>query len=163
PAGHGFQRSLRTLFPAVVLALLVGCQADEIQQYQVPRGEENRTDKMQRLLVAVFPRGETTWFLRLLGSTAVIDAHKEEFERFIQTVRFFDKGPEPIDWALPEGWKREAGNDLRYATLHFGPKDNPLEVWVSKIDNKAEFNGEWRLANVNRWRGQIGLRPIKLA
>jgi hypothetical protein len=161
PPGYGIRRGLGLFAAGVVLALLLGCQADEIQQYQVAHVEDNRADKMQRLLVAVFPHGETTWFFRVLGPAPVIDAHKDEFERFIQTVRFPDKGAEPITWTLPEGWKREAGNDMRFATLRFGPKDASLEAWVSKIDNKADFTGPWRLENVNRWRGQIGLKPIK--
>jgi hypothetical protein len=164
-AGHGIRRSLGTLTAAVALALLVGCQADEIQQYQVARVEENHPDKMQRLLVAVFPHGDLTWFFRVLGPTAVIDAHKEEFERFLQTVRFTDNGGEPVTWTLPEGWTREPGNEMRYATLRFGSKDSPLEAWVTKLGSKGVEAGEagqqWRLDNVNRWRGQMGLRPIK--
>jgi hypothetical protein len=163
--GHQTRRSLRPLAAGVVLALLVGCQADEIQQYQVARVEENQADKTQRLLVAVFPHRDRTWFFRVLGPAPVIDAHKDEFERFLQTVRFTDKGGEPLTWTLPEGWTRDGGNEMRYATLRFGAKDAPLEVWVTSLDNKAggagEFVGQWRLINVNRWRGQIGLKPIK--
>jgi hypothetical protein len=163
--GHRTRRSLRTLAAGVVLALLVGCQADEIQQYQVARVEESQSDKTQRLLVAVFPHRDRTWFFRMLGPTALIDAHKDEFERFLQTVRFTDKGNEPVTWTLPEGWAREAGNDMRFATLRFGPKDAPLEVWVTFLANKGAeaggFVGQWRLDNVNRWRGQMGLKPIK--
>src|SRR5262249_42530245 len=114
---------------------------------------------------AVFPHGERTWDFRVLGPTAAIDAHKDEFERFLQTVRFTDKGNEPVTWTLPEGCTREAGNEMRYAPLRCGPRAAPLERWVTKLYSKAAGRGEageqWRLDNVNRWRGQIGLRPIK--
>jgi len=68
--------------------------------------------------------------------------------------------PEPADgglrWTLPSGWKEApGGGQMRYATLT-PPVQGKVEVTVIRLPGPA--GGE--LANVNRWRNQIGLAPI---
>lgn len=61
-----------------------------------------------------------------------------------------------LDWIIPEGWtaeKHEGG--MRYATLK---PSGPGKVEVSVVVLPSPAGG--KLANVNRWRGQIGLPPI---
>jgi len=65
-------------------------------------------------------------------------------------------GEEPIHWGLPEGWTQQPGDDIRFATLTDARTDPPLTVTVTKLPARA---GDL-LANVNRWRGQLGLDPI---
>lgn len=65
-------------------------------------------------------------------------------------------GEEPIHWSLPEGWTQEPGDDIRFATLTDARSDPPLTITVTKLPARA---GDL-LANVNRWRGQLGLAPI---
>ena len=61
-----------------------------------------------------------------------------------------------LDWILPKGWTAEKNDGgLRYATLKPG---GPGKVDVSVIVLPGPAGGE--LANVNRWRGQVGLPPI---
>ena len=64
-----------------------------------------------------------------------------------------------LSWTVPEGWvDLNVSNSMRLATL--APKDNKaLQVKISKFPGNV--GGE--LANVNRWRGQIGLGAIKEA
>lgn len=59
-------------------------------------------------------------------------------------------------WKLPKGWTedRSAGG-MRYATLK-APAPGKLDVSVTVFPGPA--GGE--LANVNRWRNQIGLPPL---
>jgi hypothetical protein len=51
---------------------------------------------------------------------------------------------------------------MRFATLLLGPRDQPLELTVTKLgrqgDDKLE---EGVLQNVNRWRGQMGVAPVE--
>jgi len=61
----------------------------------------------------------------------------------------------PLKWSLPKGWTSAPGNGMRFATLT-PPGEGKLEVSVVVLPGQA--GGE--LANVNRWRGQIGLEPI---
>jgi len=59
-----------------------------------------------------------------------------------------------LAWKLPAGWTDEAGSGMRYATI----KPTTPKVDVSVIVLPGPAGGE--LANVNRWRGQLGLQPI---
>lgn len=57
-----------------------------------------------------------------------------------------------LHWTLPNGWSEEKGGGMRFATLK-APFSGKLDVSVTFLPGAA--GGE--LANVNRWRGQIGL------
>jgi hypothetical protein len=61
-----------------------------------------------------------------------------------------------LRWALPKGWTetRSAGG-MRYATIQ-PTAQGKIEVSVTVFPGPA--GGE--LANVNRWRNQIGLSPV---
>lgn len=63
--------------------------------------------------------------------------------------------PGALRWALPPGWTESAGGQMRYATLK-PPVVGRIDASVVVLPGPA--GGE--LANVNRWRGQIGLQPI---
>jgi hypothetical protein len=59
-------------------------------------------------------------------------------------------------WSLPPRWTQEAGGSaMRYATLK-APVAGKVDVSVTVLPGDA--GGE--LANVNRWRNQIGLPPL---
>lgn len=60
----------------------------------------------------------------------------------------------PIDWDIPEGWRKLPGTrPMRVATFE---ADGPIQIAVSVLPGDAGGI----LANVNRWRGQLGLGPI---
>jgi hypothetical protein len=60
-----------------------------------------------------------------------------------------------LRWTLPTGWSEAPGGQMRYATLK-PPVAGRIDGSVVVLPGPA--GGE--LANVNRWRGQIGLGPI---
>ncbi len=60
-----------------------------------------------------------------------------------------------LAWTLPEGWSQRAGGTMRFATLT-PPVAGRVDASVVVLPGPA--GGE--LANVNRWRGQIGLEPL---
>ncbi|HYQ80796.1 MAG TPA: hypothetical protein VEP68_04805 [Anaeromyxobacteraceae bacterium] len=61
-----------------------------------------------------------------------------------------------LAWTLPKAWTETHGGDaMRFATLK-PPVDGRIDVSVVVLPGTA--GGE--LANVNRWRGQIGLPPL---
>jgi hypothetical protein len=62
---------------------------------------------------------------------------------------------EEIAWDRPEGWTQKEGPG-RIATLTAGTGDSAIEVAVTKFP--GDVGG--KLANVNRWRGQVGLPPV---
>jgi hypothetical protein len=59
-----------------------------------------------------------------------------------------------LRWTLPKGWTQKDAGGMRYATLK--PPVNDVDVSVVVLPGPA--GGE--LANVNRWRGQLGLGAI---
>jgi hypothetical protein len=60
-----------------------------------------------------------------------------------------------LRWTLPTGWAEEPGGQMRYATFR-PPVAGRIDASVVVLPGPA--GGE--LANVNRWRGQIGLGPL---
>ena len=60
-----------------------------------------------------------------------------------------------LKWTLPKGWTETQGTGMRFATL---TPPGPGKAELSVVVLPGAAGGE--LANVNRWRGQIGLAPI---
>jgi hypothetical protein len=60
-----------------------------------------------------------------------------------------------LRWTLPTGWTESAGGQMRFATLR-PPVTGRIDASVVVLPGPA--GGE--LANVNRWRNQIGLPPV---
>ena len=67
-----------------------------------------------------------------------------------------EEGAPALKWTLPGGWTETHPGGMRYATLKPSAKGS---VDVSVIVLSGPAGGE--LANVNRWRGQIGLGEIE--
>jgi len=65
-------------------------------------------------------------------------------------------GKGALKWSLPKGWTEAPGSGMRYATLT-PPGGGKAEMSVVVLPGPA--GGE--AANVNRWRGQIGLPPLE--
>ncbi len=65
-------------------------------------------------------------------------------------------GAAKLDWSLPNGWTQAQTGGVRFATLK-APVAGNLDISVVVLAGPA--GGE--LANVNRWRGQIGLPPLE--
>ena len=62
----------------------------------------------------------------------------------------------PMEWDLPKGWLRKANpNEMRFATLSAGERDDQIEVAISQLGGSGGGNR----ANIDRWRNQIGLGP----
>lgn len=64
-------------------------------------------------------------------------------------------GKGALKWSTPKGWTEAAGSGMRYATL---TPPGPGKVEMSVVVLPGSAGGE--PANVNRWRGQIGLPPM---
>jgi len=69
-----------------------------------------------------------------------------------------DMGAKPagLRWSLPAGWKELPATGMRAAAFEPPQADGKSEVTVVALP--GDVGGE--LANVNRWRGQIGLTPL---
>ncbi len=60
-------------------------------------------------------------------------------------------------WTTPESWRFVPGErPMRLATYEIADESGPVEVAVTRFP--GDVGG--MLANINRWRGQVGLGPI---
>ena len=149
-----------SLFLAALAALTAaGCGEESIRQYAAPKAE---APERVGLIGVIYPHGDLTWFFKLMGPESAVSAQAGAVDDFLKSVHFTDQGDRPMEWKLPEGWQpvadAKANNPGHYATLRIESKDKPsLEMTVTKFPGTVGG----LLANVNRWRGQVGLSPIE--
>jgi hypothetical protein len=70
--------------------------ATATQATEVPGGKatlvdltgSDRSGQPARLIAAMVPHGDSTWFYKLLGDTAVVGSEKNNFVHFLQTVQY---------------------------------------------------------------------------
>ncbi|MCA8987215.1 MAG: hypothetical protein KDA78_06220 [Planctomycetaceae bacterium] len=109
-----------------------------------------------RMFAAIVPQGDQFWFFKMTGPVEDVGTLSAPLADFVKSIQFVNDKPE---WTLPEGWTEQPGNQFRYATLVVPGASGPLEFSVSPLPN----SGEERIqvtANINRWRGQLGLADL---
>jgi len=160
------------------LLLLAGCGAphDTITTYVVsktdrakanrpengPRTNPPRTNgPRDRLLAAIVPHGKRAWFFKLVGPQQRVDHYVAEFEALIRSVKFRGGEEAPPKWVVPAGWHERPGSGMRFATLRVDAEDPPLELTVIPLPMDATDPEQVILSNVNRWRGQMDLQPLR--
>jgi hypothetical protein len=145
-----------------VLALLavVGCEKEEIREYQATRVDASRPKgtgalaTKRRLLAVIAPQGQHIWVFKFLGPVDEINERAKTFDAFVESL-VFDDDNATVKWTAPEGWNEEGPAGMRHATLHAGPKGASPELTVFKLPKSSV------LANVNRWRTlDLSLSPI---
>jgi hypothetical protein len=138
-----------------------------------------------RLIGAIAESGPNAWFFKLRGNAALAAAERDNFIRWIESVKpakpskvpmhgtapgegitppketaVAPAGDGSVAWQLPDGWSPTNGSSARYATIAVtGPDGSKGELAVTHFP--GDVGGD--LANVNRWRAQIGLQPIEQA
>ncbi len=123
----------------------------------------------QRILVAMDTRGPTSWFFKMTGEDGFVTAQKDVFLKFLQSVSFGETAPAPIAattvfpdqnansvWTVPAGWQPQPASQFLLAQFLIQSGGARAEVNVNELAGE----GGGLLANVNRWRGQLGLPPV---
>jgi hypothetical protein len=139
-----------------------------------------------RILVAELTRGETSWFFKMTGEDAFVAAQKPAFIQFLKSVNFAtpvaaapmagtnlgnqnflvpnanpivtggmnSNGDNNSIWKIPADWRQLPPSQFLLAEFSIA-ETNGATAEV----NAAELSGEGGgvAANVNRWRGQLGL------
>jgi hypothetical protein len=156
---------------------LAGCQSEApIQTYRVPKQHvverlnkvETAAQKVareaarpERMLAAIVPQKGQGWFFKLSGPPEQVGKEQQEFQAFIESIEFTGPDSNP-KWKLPKGWEERPGEGLRHATIEIDVGgDKPLELSVTTLPRGDVEESEFLLANINRWRGQVSLPPIK--
>jgi len=122
-----------------------------------------------RILVAMLTRGETSWFFKMTGEDSFVAAQKQNFLQFLKSVSFVENARAQISaapaaqnqnansiWTIPSGWRQLPPSEFLVAKFLIQNGDAKAEVNVSSLAGE----GGGLAANVNRWRGQLGLPPV---
>lgn len=122
-------------------------------------------DGAQRMLVAMLPRSDATWFLKALAPPDAVARHRDAFMALLGSLRLGEGAapaghapvsPAPaageVGFTPPEGWQTLPANPPRLATLKVGE----AEVTITRFPGAVGDD----LGNVNRWRGQVGLPAV---
>ena len=129
-----------------------------------------------RIVVAMLTRSEASWFFKLTGEDQLVAAQKANLIDFLKGIGFTEgptistaglpamgapaTGPvaeTPSNWKIPAGWKAQpAGAMLKAKFTAANAESGSADITVSQLGGGAGGT----LANVNRWRGQLGLSPI---
>jgi hypothetical protein len=157
-----------TLVVAVVV-LVAGCgQRDQIAQYTVPKPEVIDSTLVARpsapsaaavetqTFGLIIPAGDMSWFFKLTGPKEAVEPLEEAFLDFVKTVKLIGGADANPSWTLPEGWQQLPGSQFRYATIRLpaaADSGKPQEITVSSAGGDV-------LSNINRWRGQLSLKPV---
>jgi hypothetical protein len=172
-----FHRTGLAVAAAGILIGCLGCEpAKPIRSYTVPKPEEvyktNHLDPSvpkdtkgnplpadDRMLAALIPHGGMAWFVKLSGPKDSVKPHAEAFQTLVKSIKFTANALPT--WDAPANWKKTDGPPPRFATLTIGDTNPPLEVTVSPLQfAKDDDLISLTMRNVNRWRGQMSLRPI---
>lgn len=133
------------------LFLLAGCnQRPQIETYTVTK------DVPDRLLGGILLQDDRGWFFKLTGPRDEIDAIADDFRDFLKSVRIEPGAMQPA-WKLPEGWELDSQpHQMRVATILVPLKSKPAELTVTVLPRQAGNDAQYVLANINRWRDQMG-------
>ncbi len=143
---------------------LAGCQrTDAIAHYSVPHVDETvpapDDNGPDRMLAAIVPHEEAGWFFKLQGEKQAVAALADDFVALVKTVHF-DAKTGDADWEAPSDWQRKPASETRFATLVIPAESGKLELSVIKLPKPEGEDRIYYLANINRWRGQMKLRPV---
>jgi hypothetical protein len=143
-----------------------------------------------RTLAAILPAGEMTVFFKITGENALVAEQKPQFLAWLKSVDTGGGSAEPAteapspasaapvsgtapvtpagsaagggtdglpNWQVPSGWKAAGPKPMRLASFDIPDAAGNGDVSISKLNG----DGGGLLANVNRWRGQVGLAPLE--
>ncbi len=138
---------------AVFGFFLAGCgPTEEVKTYNVAR-EPNKPAAgpvapggSYRILGAMFPAENPTWFFKLTGPAEAVAAAEPAFDEFLASVKLGGAKPE---YAPPAGWKSAGPESIHTDTLVFEAGGKPLKVTVTQAIGGAS-------QNIGRWAGQVG-------
>jgi hypothetical protein len=133
----------------------------------------------QRTLVAAVNTDGTLWFIKITGEENAVTQEKSGFLAFLKSLNL-DAMPSPApgtgrpagagareartseasakpQWTIPPGWQETAPSQMLLAKFIAGQQGSKAEVTVSAFPGGAGG----MLANINRWRDQLQLKPVE--
>jgi hypothetical protein len=158
--------------------------SEQGEMFDFVSGQPLAGGKNLRLLAAMLPQGGTTWFFKMVGDDDLVREQKSAFAAFLKSVSFAapavagtppapatptvaGASPPPAPpaadtsgkpaWDVPSSWQEQPPTQMLVAKFAVsGEAGARVEITVSSFP--GDTGG--LLANVNRWRGQVGLPPV---
>lgn len=146
---------------ACLFALLLACGACN-NELSVTSYKVDKT-LPPRVLVATVEVDGLVWFFKLSGASDGVATHREDFHRFLDSVKFGKPGEATCP--TPKGWDTSSrgmqGSFKRFKSLAIPTDTEILDVSVSFLRAPATgIDDEYLKTNLDRWRKQIKLGPI---
>lgn len=140
----------------------LGAQGQLVEFSGTWRGMDGKASRTEWSLLGVLlvdPRGSA--FLKMTGPRAVIE---QERANFLALAESFHDGEAPpgasandgMAYELPTGWTRAPDRQSRAFGFYVDDEHDDVQCYVTRLGGDAGG----ALANVNRWRNQIGLEAI---
>jgi len=148
-------------------------------------GQSSVGSNAKRILGVIQERDGMTWFFKMMGDSSLVEQQKPSFIEFLKSLTFASASQSA---GLPPGHPSISGGDMNAPMMSSGTANEVKPDWTVPADwrsvppaqfllaeysvtgkdgteaevNVAKLNGSGGgvLANVNRWRGQIGLEPV---
>lgn len=138
-------------------------------------------DEVRMLASIITPGDGQSWFVKSTGGSASIDSLVAPFIEFSKSVRLGDSaavdphaghnhppGEHPVDhstvdgriasWSMPANWKPEQGASPILSASYLATNEaDGARITVTRLSG----DGGGDLANINRWRNQLGLAPME--
>jgi hypothetical protein len=125
-----------------------------------------------RILVAMLTRDGTSWFFKMTGEDSFVAAQRSAFLQFLKSINFvaapaatapstpgtMSNSEGKPAWTIPAGWQEMPPSEFLLAKFSITNADGAGTAQVNVSSLAGEGGG--LTANVNRWRGQLGLSPI---
>ncbi len=148
-------------------------------------GQNPSSGEKERILAAVLRRDGVAWFFKVTGDDALVAQQKPVFIEFLKSISFpsataeselppshppisgallsaqdpagAENGQGKPSWQVPAGWQALPGGQFLVAKFKVsGGENSQADVNVSM----SAGDGGGVAANVNRWRGQLGLGQL---
>jgi hypothetical protein len=144
-------------------------------------GQNPSSHNPTRILGVIQHRDSTAWFVKMTGDADLVEKQKPAFIAFLQSLNFGSQqsqsqlppGHPDISgmatptagettssqptWTVPAGWQSVSAGQFLVAKFKInGANAETADVNVSS----SAGDGGGLAANVNRWRGQLGLQPM---
>lgn len=147
-------------------------------------GQSSSTGRPVRILAAIQHRDGTTWFIKMIGDAGLVQQQEPAFIGFLKSLNFdlpqaqaqlppghpdvsgmstsstaeeMSSQPNQPDWRVPSDWQSIPAGQFLVAKFKIGGSNGAAaEVNISTCAG----DGGGLAANVNRWRGQLGLPPV---
>jgi hypothetical protein len=146
-AANKIARQLLFLTP---LLFAIGCHREQVQVYEVSQGQDETPQQ------ATMPGTNSVASGLPPGHPDISSPDNTSAQSMPSGVVSPDTSIAPLKWTTPAGWSQVPPSEMRVASFKVtDAKGKQADVSIVPLSGMA--GGDF--ANVNRWRGQVGLQP----